>query len=82
LIVISYSIPLFDKPEPADFTEFKKMIEEKEAFMVASEEVNSGKLFSFNPNSISETELDLLLIPVNVKKNILKIRSRLGGFTG
>jgi DNA uptake protein ComE-like DNA-binding protein len=80
LILLSYLIPLFDKPETYDSTEFRRIIQEMEEQKSNPVEVKSGRLFSFNPNSITKEELDSLPLPGNVKNNILKYREKGGVF--
>ena len=61
-----------------DFSEFKKAIQELE------QEKNTGNqkysLFGFNPNTISEDEIDSLLLPRFVKNNIINYRKAGGKY--
>lgn len=61
-----------------DFTNFKKALEawEKEN----SRKTEQKRMFAFNPNTISEAELDSLSIPEFVKKNIISYRAAGGKF--
>ena len=63
-----------------DYSEYKQMLEEWQSRK--SEPLdNNEKLFVFNPNTITKTELDSLLLPRFVKQNILSYRKAGGTFS-
>lgn len=63
-----------------DYFKFAKELEELENNLITNNFVPK-KLFEFNPNIISEQELDSLLIPDFVKKNLLSYRNAGGNFS-
>jgi DNA uptake protein ComE-like DNA-binding protein len=71
---------LFDKPKQAVFTEFLNMVEEMENSEKGKSETKTAQFFSFNPNTIPESELDSLGLPKNIRSNIIKYRNKGGKF--
>lgn len=62
----------------ADFSEIKALIKEWE--LVESEKQQTSTFFDFDPNIISEKELDSLSIPNYIKQNIIRYRSAGGKY--
>lgn len=61
-----------------DFSEIIKILEEWE--IATENSKNSKQLFRFNPNTISEEELDSLNLPAFIRRNILSYRAAGGVF--
>ncbi|HBL73906.1 MAG: hypothetical protein A2W90_11920 [Bacteroidetes bacterium GWF2_42_66] len=76
--VASQSIFLFEKSGEVDAQSFLEEIAEFE--MRQKPAGQRGSLFLFNPNTIDSLALDSLLIPVSVKRNLLKFRTKGGRF--
>ncbi|MBN1986026.1 MAG: helix-hairpin-helix domain-containing protein [Prolixibacteraceae bacterium] len=68
-IVVDY-IPVNDE---VDYSEFEKAFNEWEMAKENNTQ-NNQTLFPFNPNTISETSLDSLLLPEYVKRNLINYR--------
>jgi competence ComEA-like helix-hairpin-helix protein len=79
-IVINFLIGKCNKPSDSDFSKIKKAIAEWDVANSKPETTSKGKLFAFNPNTISTEELDSLSIPGNIKSNIIKYRQKGGRF--
>ena len=77
-VLINGLVDYLPPKEGTDFSEIKKLMEEWEAEKRMAADNATGKLFSFNPNSISQERLDSLDIPEPVKRNIVSYR-RAGG---
>lgn len=77
-VLINGLVDYLPPKEGTDFSEIKKLMEEWEAEKKMAADNATGKLFSFNPNSISQEQLDSLDIPEPVKRNIVSYR-RAGG---
>ena len=79
LIVISAQI-IIDYIEPKskyNYAEYAKLFDVWEAEQ-SNVEVGTRSLFPFNPNTIDSMSLDSLLIPVQIKRNLLNYR-KVGG---
>lgn len=63
-----------------NYSEYEKLFETWETDKLESE-INGKFLFDFNPNEITKEKLDSLLIPEQVKQNILKYRKAGGKFS-
>jgi DNA uptake protein ComE-like DNA-binding protein len=68
----------FNLKSDYDFSEFKEALEEWER--TKKSELESKRLFTFNPNTITGKQLDSLSIPEFVKNNLLSYRSAGGKF--
>ncbi len=71
-LIINISVGFIKTNSVTDFSAFEKALnewEQNEKF-----EINNKQLFTFNPNTIAETELETLLIPDFVKANLLNYR--------
>ncbi len=82
LIVVSVNI-ILDHIEPKskyNYVEYAKLFDELEAEQFKTES-RGRSLFSFNPNTIDSLSLDSLLIPIQIKRNILNYRKAGGKFT-
>ncbi len=58
----------------------QKTIAENQTKQALNSENIHLQLFAFNPNTINETELNLLALPESIKKNLLKYRANGGIF--
>lgn len=65
--------------QPADPTEFRKMLQLMD-LPAQNAPVPRLTLFPFDPNRITEEELDSLDLPAPVKRNLLKYRQKGGAF--
>jgi len=82
LIVISAHI-IIDHIEPKskyNYAEYAKLFDELEAEQLNTE-IGGRALFSFNPNTIDSVSLDSLLIPFQIKRNLLNYRRAGGKFS-
>lgn len=88
IIVLSFLfILLFCLAILSNFLQFRGNYDLKEAEKIINEwqqqisrNSNNYSLFTFNPNQITKTELDTLLLSEQIKKNILKYRDAGGYF--
>ncbi len=80
LIVISVNVILknIESKPKFDSSEYEEIAEQLEAAL--NESCVKQSLFSFNPNTISENQLDSLLLPVKIKQNLLAYRKAGGRF--
>jgi DNA uptake protein ComE-like DNA-binding protein len=78
VIIATIIVDSFQLNGNNDFSEFKKAIAEWEPETENS--ANNYSLFRFNPNTISENEIDSLLLPKFIKRNILSYRKAGGKF--
>lgn len=85
LIVISIIAVTIVKLQPSNskynYAEYAKQFEEWEKANQISSITENKFLFEFNPNTISGIRLDSLLLPENIKRNIINYRNAGGRFS-
>lgn len=83
LIIISVGINIFIKTidfgRKSDFSEIKKYLNSLSS-KSKSENSKELNLFPFDPNNVTEEELDSMHFPRNIKNNLLKFRKAGGKF--
>lgn len=79
IIAVNFGIDFTQKQPVTDFTSVQKALAEWEENQKNQLHPPAGKLYPFNPNTITEEEIDSLAIPPNVKNNLIKYR-RSGGW--
>jgi DNA uptake protein ComE-like DNA-binding protein len=78
-IVMHYFSGRIDLKKPADFSEVKKLLEQTPVSPVDSL-YSSRLLFTFDPNTVSDDEIELLDLPGTVKRNLKRYIQRGGSF--
>lgn len=78
-IIFNIIVRNIETKPSSDIDEFKELLELWKQD-IKNEEIVSGKLFMFNPNTISESELDSLELPKQIKKNLINYRNAGGKF--
>ena len=79
-VVINEIVKHIPAQSKYNYSEFAKELEELEKIQMPDNNTEK-RLFSFNPNTISEQELDSLLLPDFVKRNLLSYRNAGGQFS-
>lgn len=79
-LLINKILDYLPSGKDTDFSQIKELMDDWSKELVLSSEESPPALFVFNPNEISEAELDSLDIPAQIKRNLISYRQAGGRF--
>lgn len=77
-LIVTFLLPVIIPDSEFDYSNYQEEIEQLEN--QSGHKLHGNILFQFNPNTISQAEIDSLNIPENIKRNLIRYRNAGGGF--